>query len=383
MTLTTGEKLDNWACHNFLGLQNGAEIAEAAIRTVREYGVGACGPPGFYGSMDVHLNLEKELAKALDMDEAIVYAQGLMAVSSVIPAFAKRGDIIVADSSISFAGQIGLEISRSVVHFFEHNNMWDLERILKDIDAEWKKKKIPLTRRFILVEGLYAKTGDKCPLPELLRLKKQYKYRLIVDESLSFACLGPRGLGISDHYGILAREIDIIAGSFNNSLGSSGGFCAGSSAVIDHQRLSSQAYCFSAALPPLLAVATSVALKQIMEAPQCILSLKRNTEIFNNILIGRLPPIFSLVGDKDSPLRFLQLTERLPDGREEGRIVDEVISEMRKNGFLITRSKYVASREKFIPPPSAKICISAGFTEDETEKLSKTLLNVLYQMEKP
>lgn len=372
-----GERLENWSSHNFLGLQNNEQITEAAIETVRGYGVGACGPAGFYGSMDVHLNLERQLARLLEVEEAIVYAQGFMAVASVIPAFCKRGDIIVADDGVSFAGQTGLEIARSHIYFFAHNDMSDLERVLQLVDEHCRRKKMPLSRRFILVEGLYAKYGDKCPLPEIIRIKHKYKYRLIIDETLSFGTLGPRRLGITDHYGIPASDVEIIAGSFSASLGSSGGFCAGAHAVVDHQRLSSQAYCFSAALPALLAVATSVALDQICDDSSFTQRLSRNMHLFNQTLLGALPPAFVLIGDEDSPLRLLQLLTRSEDESREVAVMDSIVSKMRKAGYLLCRDRHVESREKFIPPPLLKICISAGFSEEQVRGFSTTLLDSL------
>ncbi|PJF20163.1 hypothetical protein PSACC_00031 [Paramicrosporidium saccamoebae] len=374
VTLTTGERLQNWATANYLGLQNNADITQAAIETVRQYGVGACGPAGFYGSMDVHLDLEKQLAQILGTEEAIVYSQGFMAVASVIPAFCKRSDIIVADSGVSFAGQTGLEISRSQVYFFEHNDMEDLERVLKQVDQDCLRKKMPLSRRFIVAEGLYAKHGDKCPLPKIIELKERYKYRLMLDESLSFGCIGPRGLGISDYFGIPATKIDIIAGSFSQALGSSGGFCAGSHHVVDHQRLSSQAYCFSAALPPLLAVATSLALQQVESCPEVIHDLRRNMTVFNAVLETSLPKRFVVNGDRDSPLRFVRLSTRHEDPEHEVSVMNVIVKEMRKRGFLVTRDKHVQSREKFIPPPSVKVCLSSGFSEKETNTFANALI---------
>lgn len=377
LTVDEGLQVQNWASYNFLGLQNNEKVTEAAIETIRKYGVGACGPAGFYGSMDVHLDLEKQVAELLDVEEAIVYSQGFMAVASVIPAFCKRGDIIVADDGVSFAGQTGLEISRSHIYFFSHNNMKDLERVLQVVDADCAKKKMPLSRRFILVEGLYSKHGDKCKLPQVIQIKKQYKYRLILDETLAFGTLGPRGLGTTDYFGISAQEIDIIAGSFSASLGSSGGFCAGSHAVVDHQRLSSQAYCYSAALPALLAVSTSVVLRQIQENRGVLKQLQDNIAAFNAAIKNRLPTQFVLDGDLDSPLRFIRLASRQENGAQEAATMNVIYRRMRDQGYLLVRERHVASREKFIPPPSLKICLSAGFTRLDTERFATGLLKCL------
>lgn len=116
----------------------------------------------------MHIELEQKLASFFGTESAIIYAQGFSTVASAIPAFAKRGDIIVADDGISFATQKGIDISRSQIHFFRHNDMDDLERVLEKIRIEEIKKKKPLTRKFLVVEGLYLNSGEIAPLPKLV-----------------------------------------------------------------------------------------------------------------------------------------------------------------------------------------------------------------------
>ena len=128
-----GKEKFNFAAFNFLGIMNQEPIKEKAIQALRKYGVGTCGPRGFYGTLDVHLELEQKIANFLGMEASIVYAQGFSCISSVIPAFAKRGDIIVADKSVNFAIQKGISISRSHVYYYQHNDMNDLESVLETI----------------------------------------------------------------------------------------------------------------------------------------------------------------------------------------------------------------------------------------------------------
>lgn len=142
-------------------------LKEKAIQTLHTYGVGPCGPPGFYGTIDVHLKTEADIAAHLGAAACIVYAQAFSTAPSVIPAFSKRGDIIVADRAISFAIRKGLQISRSTVRWYEHNDMEDLKRVLEKIVKEQAKK--PLTRRFIVTEGLFENTGEVADLPALVR----------------------------------------------------------------------------------------------------------------------------------------------------------------------------------------------------------------------
>jgi len=126
-----GKDCLNLATHNYLGLMEDKSLEDSAVECIKKYGVGSCGPRGFYGTVDVHLNLETRLAQFMQLEEAIIYSYGFSTVASAIPAYAKRGDIIFADERVNFAVQKGLEASRSDVRFFKHNDMKDLERLME------------------------------------------------------------------------------------------------------------------------------------------------------------------------------------------------------------------------------------------------------------
>ncbi len=134
-----GRERANFASFNFLGSNNSDLVKEKAIEALRTYGVGTCGPPGFYGTLDCHLELERRIADFVGQENSIIYSQGFSCISSVIPAFSKRGDVILADESVNFAVQKGLQISRSTVKYFKHNDMEDLERLMNLVAADRKK----------------------------------------------------------------------------------------------------------------------------------------------------------------------------------------------------------------------------------------------------
>ncbi len=164
--LSNGRTVTNLASYNFYNLIGNESLKEKAIQTLRTYGVGPCGPPGFYGTQDVHMRTEADVAAHLGVPACIVYAQAFSTISSVIPAFSKRGDIIVADKAVNFAARKGIQISRSTVRWFEHNDMEDLKRVLERVVLEQAKK--PLTRRFIVTEGMSENVGDVVDLPKLV-----------------------------------------------------------------------------------------------------------------------------------------------------------------------------------------------------------------------
>ena len=156
--------MTNLASYNFYNLVANEKLKEKAVQVLRTYGVGPCSPPGFYGTQDVHLRTEADIANHLGMPACIMYAQAFSTISSVIPAFSKRGDIIVADKAVNFAIRKGIQISRSSVRWYEHNDLEDLEKVLQKVVKEQAKK--PLTRRFIITEGLFENVGDMLELPK-------------------------------------------------------------------------------------------------------------------------------------------------------------------------------------------------------------------------
>jgi serine palmitoyltransferase len=164
--LNTGRTVTNLASYNYYNFVANEQLKDKAIATLRMYGVGPCGPPGFYGTQDVHMKTEADIASHLGSAACIVYAQALSTISSVIPAFSKRGDIIVADKAVNFAIRKGIQISRSTVRWYEHNDVEDMERVLARVVKEQAKK--PLTRRFIVTEGLFEDVGDMVDLPKIV-----------------------------------------------------------------------------------------------------------------------------------------------------------------------------------------------------------------------
>jgi serine palmitoyltransferase len=172
--LSNGRTVTNLASYNFYNFTSNEALKEKAIQTLRTYGVGPCGPPGFYGTQDVHMKTEADVASFLGTAACIIYAQAFSTISSVIPAFSKRGDIIVADKGVSYAIRRGIQISRSTVRWYEHNDMDDLERVVEKVSREQARK--PLTRRFIITEGLFEAFGDMVDLPRIVSLPFHWLY---------------------------------------------------------------------------------------------------------------------------------------------------------------------------------------------------------------
>ncbi|KAI6227939.1 Aminotran-1-2 domain-containing protein [Aphelenchoides besseyi] len=362
-----GKKYANLATSNFLCFVGNERIEKAAKETIFKYGVGSCGPRGFYGTVDVHLDLEKQIAEFMGCEEAVLYSYGFATIASGIPAYAKRGDIIYADKECNFAIQKGLQASRSRIEWFEHNNMEDLERLLELQAKEDKKnpKKAATIRKFIVVEGVYAKSADLCPLPQLLELKWKYKVRIFIDESYSFGVLGKTGRGITEHYGVNIVDIDMVMVSLENAIASTGGFCCGRSYVVGHQRLSGLGYCFSASLPPLLASAAKEALFIIDEEPDRITKLQRNSKLMQNLLKKVLDGTeFYVRADSLSPMKFIHCIDEMNSKDKLERLAEELF----KAEIVVAKSRYLADGEMFPVRNSLKVMCNCEMTSEQIEK---------------
>lgn len=164
--LTNGVTVTNLASYDYYNLIANKYLKNRAIETLRTHGVGPCGPPGFYGTQDVHIKTETDIASLLGVPAAILYSQAFSTPSSVIPAFSKRGDIIVADKGCNYALRKGMQLSRSTIRWYEHNDMEDLEQVLAKVCKEQRNK--PLSRRFIITEGLFEERGDMATLSTIV-----------------------------------------------------------------------------------------------------------------------------------------------------------------------------------------------------------------------
>lgn len=356
----------NLATHNYLSFIENTEVESNTSESINKYGVGSCGPRGFYGTVDVHLELEEKLAEYMEVEEACVYSYGFATIASAIPAYAKRSDIVFVDEAVNFAVQKGLDASRSVIRYFKHNDMVDLERLLKEQEKEDLKnpKKAKRTRKFLIAEGIYLNTGVICNLPELVKLRKEYKLRMILDESVSFGTLGATGKGVVEYFGIPNTEVDLRIGSMEGSLASIGGFCCGASFIVEHQRLSGLGYCFSASLPPMLAVAALTSLEHMKNKPELFQKLQDVSQKLHKSLLTLTE--YKLGGDPNSPIKHLYLKEDFDFDRKK-KILDNIVQYCIEHNLAVVSPEYLTKIEKFPIQPSLRLTANVEISEKEIE----------------
>lgn len=404
-------KVANLSSLDFLDLNPSARLKKAAKDAISASGVGACGPPNFYGTQDSHVRLEEDLSRYLRTEQAILYGQDFVTAGSVIPAFLKRGDLAVVDSGINVSLQKALIVSRCDIEWFDHNDVEHLEQILSELHPIVNKQK-PLRRRFIITEGLFAYSGDVVNLPEIVALKNKYKYRLFLDESLSIGALGSSGRGAPEHFGIPRSEIAITIGSLATSFASSGGFCAGVRPMVHHQRINSTAYVFSAALPPYSAKVASEAIKMITEDTDAqgnsklIHSLKMKIDLCHGELQKAFArsKYFEVVSDGSGPIVHLGLKAEfrsrlgLPElygsstllntGKPSRKVnafcepynlecylLQKIIDVfLRQHRFLINRTRLIYEQESLpVQSPHLWVHVNDGLSIEELKRATSSL----------
>lgn len=364
----------NFATFDFLGMGDddlpGVQtVKEAAHTALDRYGCGSCGPRGFYGTIDVHLQLETAMAEFCGTEQAILYSDGASTCSSTVAAFAKRGDLLVVDDGIYEPLMTGVTLSRAHVKWFKHNDMADLRRVLEQVAANDRKIGRPLSaqRRFIVVEGLYKNTGSIVPLDELVKLKHEFSYRLILDESFSFGTLGSTGRGVVDLYNKkLMYDAEIVTVGLENAVGSVGGLTIGTEEVVDHQRLCGSGYCFSASVPPFTAQSAMAALK-LMEGKELLERLSDNRSYMYEKLktAAEKMAVVEVTSDERSPIVVLQVKEcKETKYLDEQVFCQEVVRECIEGGVAMVATGGV----RVEVPPAIRMTLSASQTHADVDK---------------
>ncbi|CAN8074290.1 unnamed protein product [Agarophyton chilense] len=364
----------DFATNDFLGLRSHRAVKRAAADAMRDYGCGACGPRGFYGTTDLHLQCEHDIAHFCRASNAILYSFGAATANSTIPAFCKRGDVVVVDSHINFALYSGVKLSRANMLTFEHNNMPSLEAALKRV-CQHHHHKNHTQRRFIVVEAIYANSGHMAPLHHIVALKNKYKFRILVDESFSLGVLGNTGRGALQHFNIQRTDVEITTADLGNAMASVGGFCVGNTEVVEHQRLSGAGYCFSASQPPFLAAAATAALTVVQQEGESLVSrLQHNITLMQSLLDERQlnKAGWYIDGDQCSPMLFVRRSEQHSDPELFTRVQKQCLD----NGILVARPVYCAD-ELTVPKHSLKITVSAIHSRDMIRSAARVLMRHL------
>lgn len=265
-TIYQGRRLIMCGSNNYLGLTTHPKVREAAKQAVITHGTSCTGSRFLNGTLEMHLELERQLADWVSKDRALVFATGMQVNLGVISALVGRGDVVILDKDDHASIYDGARLGWGEIKRFRHNDMADLDHTLARIPAD--------KGRLVVVDGLYSMEGDIAPLPEMLPILRKHGARLMVDDAHAMGVLGG-GRGTAASFGLTA-EVDLIMSTFSKSFASLGGFIAGEEQVIDYIQHHARSLIFSASIPPANAAAALAALQVMKEEPERIEQLDRN-----------------------------------------------------------------------------------------------------------
>ncbi len=287
-----GKRMIMIGSNNYLGLVNDPRVKEASAEAVRKYGSGCTGSRFLNGTIDLHIELESRLAKFMGKESALVFSTGFQANLGAISCLTNKNDTIVIDRADHACIIDGCRLSYARTVKFRHNDMEDLERILKNVT-----KARPNGGILIVVDGVFSMEGDITPLPKLVELAKRFGARVYVDDAHAIGVIGERGSGTASHFG-LVDEVDITSGTFSKSFASLGGFIAGDRQVIDYVKHLGRSLIFSASITPSSAAAALKALEIIESEPE------RREKLWHNAhrMHRELRALGFNIGDTETPI---------------------------------------------------------------------------------
>ena len=273
----------------YTGLTGDQRVIDAGCKAMQQYGSGCAGSRFLNGTLDIHVQLEKELAEFVGKDDALVFSTGFTVNSGVIPQLVSKDDYIICDDRDHASIVDGRRLSFATQLHYKHNDMEDLERVLAKLPQEAIK--------LIVVDGVFSMEGDLANLPEIVKLKHKYNCSIMVDEAHGLGVFGKQGRGVCDHFG-LTDEVDLIMGTFSKSLASIGGFIASDKDTINFLRHNCRTYIFSASNTPAATAAALEALHIIENEPERFENLWDVT----NYALKRFREEGFEIGETESPI---------------------------------------------------------------------------------
>ncbi len=322
--------------NGYLGLAADPRLKRAAIEAIEKYGSTCSGSRFLNGTLDIHIKLEESLAEFFEKDGAIVFSTGFQTNLGIISSLTGKDDVIIIDKQDHASIIDGCRLSFADVKKFQHNDMSDLERILKSLPADKGK--------LIVVDGVFSMEGDVINLPEVVRLKNKYHARLLVDDAHGIGVMGKNGRGVCEHFGLLDK-VDIIMGTFSKSFASLGGFVVADEDVITHIRHTARALIFSASMTPASVASALKSLEIIKNEPARRERLWRVTEMaragFKEIGLdtgnSTTPVIPIIIGEDKKCFAFWKMLF------ENGVFANPVISPATPPGRALIRTSYMAT----------------------------------------
>ena len=352
-----GRKVLMFGSNAYTGLTGDQRVIDAGIRALQKYGSGCAGSRFLNGTLDIHVQLERELAEFVGKEEALCFATGFTVNSGVISQIVDRNDYVICDDRDHASIVDGRRLSFATQLKYRHNDMEDLEKQLQKCEPDRVK--------LIVVDGVFSMEGDLCNLPAIIELKKKYNATVMVDEAHGLGVFGRQGRGVCDHFG-LTKDVDLIMGTFSKSLASIGGFIAADSSIINVLRHTVRTYIFSASCTPAATACAREALHILQQEPERLQALWDVT----NYALKRFREEGFEIGDTESPIIPLYVRDTDKTFQAVAKAFDE--------GVFIN---------PVIPPACApqdtlvRYALMATHTKEQVDESVKRLKKVFQELE--
>ena len=336
-----GRKIIMAGSNNYLGLTAHPKVKEAAIKAVEKYGTGCSGSRYLTGTLDLHIELEYRLAKFFNKEAVLLFSTGYQTAQGIIPTLVQRGDYIISDKdnhACIVAGNLMAKGAMAEFVRYKHNDMDDLERVIQKLPAD--------SGKLIVSDGVFSTGGEIVNLPQLNKIAKEYKARILIDDAHSVGVIGKGGRGTASEFN-LENGIDLTMGTFNKTFASLGGFVAGEERVINYIKHYAPALIFSASPTPASVAAALAALDILEEHPELVNKLIRNAAKVRNafkeagfkVTEGRTAIVPVIVGDDGLAFKMWRMLY------DAGVFVNVFISPGVPAGRQMMRTSYMAAHE--------------------------------------
>lgn len=327
--------------NNYLGLTAHPRVKEAAIEAVKKYGTGCSGSRYLTGTLDLHIELEKRMAKYFNKEAVLLFSTGYQTAQGIIPTLVQKGEYVISDKdnhACIVAADLMAKGAFAEFKRYKHNDMNDLEEVLKRIPKEKAK--------LIVTDGVFSTTGEIVDLPTMVKLAGKYNARVMVDDAHAVGAIGVGGRGTASHFD-LENKVDISMGTFSKTFASLGGFMAASERVINYVKHHAPALIFSASPTPSSVAAAMAALEVLEEEPWRVEKLIKNADKMRKgfkqlgftIIEGQTAIVPVIIGDDQTTFIFWR---KLFDA---GVFTNAFISPGVPPGMAMLRTSYMSTHE--------------------------------------
>ena len=271
-----GRRVLMFCSNNYLGLSNHPRLKEAAIEAIRSHGAGSGSVRPIAGTMDLHVELERRLARFKKAEASLTYQSGFATNSGLIPQLAGDGDLIISDELNHGSIIDGVRLSKAEKAVYKHADVADLARVLADAEAHQ-----PSFRRLLVItDGVFSMDGDIAPLDRIARLGAEHGAMVYVDDAHGEGVLGEGGRGIVSHFHLSRNEVQVEMGTFSKAFGVVGGHISGSQDLVNFAYNKSRTWLLSGSHPPAVAAACLAAVDVLEKEPEHVARLWSHTKRF-------------------------------------------------------------------------------------------------------